>query len=268
MIEAVLQGKNFAKNIVSIPAKVPIIKFRDDIAKMDITLNLNQDVSIRNTQLVRDYAKIDWRFPQLAMALKKWARENRVASAADKTISSYSWTLMTIHYLQVVEPPFLPSLQKLVPRRYDARNNVRQTISNWCCYPTEWMSNNTSNLRQLLKGLFRYYGYVFRYDQHVISVREGRVLDRASMPGAYVPGAVAGCSAPPPPTTGGQWSSYLCIEEPFTRSNTTRSVHDKEQFQRILELLRMSSNALRGVRISLFNVIADDIDFPIKYYSK
>lgn len=263
MIESVLQNKHFAKDIVTIPAKVPIIKFRDDIAKMDITLNLNQDVSIRNTQLIRDYAKVDWRFPHLAMIMKEWARENHVCSAIDKTISSYSWTLMVIHYLQVCDPPVLPSLQKLIPRRYDSRTSVKQTITNWRRYPIKWHSNNTSNLRQLLKGLFRYYGYVFRFDQNVISVREGKVLDRASMPGAAAAAAAAAASGS---ACGGQWGSFLAIEEPFNRSNTTRSVHDKEQFQRIIELLRMSSNALRGVRISLFNVIADDIYFPIKYH--
>lgn len=248
MVEDLLKGKNFAKDIVSIPAKVPIIKFKDNISKLDITLNLNQDVSIRNTQLVRDYSKMDWRFPYLAMIIKQWARENRIASAIEKTISSYSWTLMVIHYLQICDPPVLPSLQKLNQRRYDHRNDIHQAINNWRRYPTRWQSHNNQNLRQLLKGLFRYYGYSFRYDQYVISIREGRVLERSSFN-----------------DESNQWNSFLCIEEPFTGSNTTRSVHDKEKFDRIVELFRMASNALRGVRISLFNVIVDDLAFPISY---
>lgn len=107
-IEKILQSKNFAQNIVLIPARVPIIKFKDNICNMNVTLNLNQEVSIRNTQLIRDYSKMDWRFPQLAMIIKEWARENRINSAVEKSISPYSWTLMVIHYLQAVEPPVLP----------------------------------------------------------------------------------------------------------------------------------------------------------------
>ena len=109
------------------------------------------------------------------------------------------------------------------------------------------------NLRQLLKAMFRYYGYVFQYDQHVISIREGRALDRSD--GFAVNEG----------DHHSQWNAFLCIEEPFTRANTARSVHDKEKFDRIMELFRMSSNALRGVRISLFSVIADDINCPITY---
>lgn len=253
----VLKHKNFAKNITSVPAmgpfRVPIIRFKDDISKLDITLNLNSEVSIRNTQLIRDYAKMDWRFAYLAMIMKQWARENRINSAKDHTVSNYSWTLMVIHYLQVCEPPVLPCLQKLVSRRYDQHNSIDQAMSNWRRYPAKWRSNNNSNLRQLLKGLFRYYGYTFKYDQHVISVREGRALDRSSVYTAN------------PEDRHNPWNSFLCVEEPFNRSNTTRSLNDKDKFDRMIELLRMSYNALRGVRISLFNVIADDLDFPITY---
>lgn len=254
-IENVLRGKNFAQNIKVIPAKVPIIKFKDSICKLDVTLNLNQDVSIRNSQLIRDYAKMDWRFPHLAMIMKEWARENRINSAVAKGISSYSWTLMVIHFLQVCEPPVLPCLQKMIPRRYDSRTPIEQAMNIWRRPPTKWQSNNTSNLRQLIKALFRYYGYVFSYDQHVISVREGKVLDRTQF---LRPNSTS-------EDMNFAWNSYLCIEEPFNRTNTSRSVHDKEVFDRIIDLFRTSSNALKGNRISLFNIIVDDLEFPINY---
>lgn len=254
-IEDVLHGKNFAKDIKVIPARVPIIKFKDAICNLDVTLNLNQDVSIRNSQLIRDYAKMDWRFPHLAMIMKHWAHENHIDSAVDKGISSYSWTLMVIHFLQVCEPPVLPCLQKTISRRYDSRTNIDQAMAIWRRPPNRWTSHNTNNLRQLLKALFRYYGYVFAYDQHLISVREGKVLDRAQMYRAGGNGE----------EVSNAWSSYLCVEEPFTRSNTTRSVHDKETFDRIVELFRTSLNALKGNRISLFNVLVNDLDFPLNY---
>ena len=124
LIEKFLQSKNFAKDIVSIPAKVPIIKFKDDITKLNITLNLNQEVSIRNTQLIRDYAKLDWRFPYLAMVMKQWARENHINNALEKTISNYSWTLMVVHFCRFATRRCCPACTSSLPAAI-----IRATLS-------------------------------------------------------------------------------------------------------------------------------------------
>ncbi|KAH9417764.1 Zinc finger, CCHC domain-containing protein [Dermatophagoides pteronyssinus] len=267
-IEKILQNKNFAKNIVLIPARVPIIKFQDIICNMNVTLNLNQEVSIRNTQLIRDYSKMDWRFPQLAMIIKEWARENRINSAVEKSISPYSWTLLVIHYLQAIEPPVLPCLQKMSPQRYNIDINIDEERNIWRQPPIKWQSKNNNSLKQLMKGFFRYFGYVFRYDQHIISIREGKVLNRIyhrSSSSSTTTSSSGGGGGNEGDNLAIQWNSLMCVEEPFNRSNTTRCVKDYSTFERIKELLRMSSNALKGNRISLFNIIVDDLDFPIKY---
>ena len=266
-IEKILQNKNFAKNIVLIPARVPIIKFQDIICNMNVTLNLNQEVSIRNTQLIRDYSKMDWRFPQLAMIIKEWARENRINSAVEKSISPYSWTLLVIHYLQAIEPPVLPCLQKMSPQRYNIDINIDEERNIWRQPPIKWQSKNNNSLKQLMKGFFRYFGYVFRYDQHIISIREGKVLNRIyhRSSSSSTTTSSGGGGGNEGDNLAIQWNSLMCVEEPFNRSNTTRCVKDYSTFERIKELLRMSSNALKGNRISLFNIIVDDLDFPIKY---
>lgn len=258
-IEAFLQGKGFAENVQLIPAKVPVIKFRDTITGLNITLNLNQEVSIRNSQLIRDYCKADWRFAPLAMVFKRWAQENRICNAVEQTISPYSWTLMTVHYLQTCEPPVLPCLQKLNPRRYEQhRGDIFKAIKAWRHQPARpWASRNNQTLRQLLKGLFRYYGYTFNYPQHIISVREGRVLDRSAFSRRTVVDGKAEFWLP------NYWTSHLAIEEPFTKTNTACSVHDKLKFDRIIDLFRLSSGTLRGQRVSLYDIIVDDVFFPL-----
>lgn len=45
----------------------------------------------------------------------------------------------------------------------------------------------------------------------------------------------------------GHWK-YLSIEEPFDRTNTARSVYDKETFDRILSVFRISHYTLRQQR--------------------
>lgn len=253
-VEKLLHTKAFALNIKLITARVPIIKLYDKINKLNVTLNLNQEVSIRNTILIRDYVKMDWRLAPLVMVLKQWAKENHINSAVDKSISNYSWTLMVVHYLQVVEPPVLPCLQKLNPRRYDPRQPIEQAVLAWRKPPPKWRSNNNSNLRTLLRSMLHYYAYGFHYDQDVISIREGHAIRKD---------VVIATSRDVPSRL--QWNSFLCLEEPFSRANTTRSVHDKEVFDHIIELMRMACTALKGFRTSLFSIIADDINNPITY---
>lgn len=48
---------DFVTSLQIIKAKVPILKFFDSISKIEVTLNVNKSVSIRNTQLILDYTK-------------------------------------------------------------------------------------------------------------------------------------------------------------------------------------------------------------------
>lgn len=46
------------------------------------------------------YVTVDERVPMLIMAIKLWAKKNNVYDAHLGLLSSYSWTLMVINYLQ------------------------------------------------------------------------------------------------------------------------------------------------------------------------
>ena len=57
---------------------------------------------------------VDWRVRPLVVVVKLWAREHEINDAKSMTISSYSLTLMVIHYLQSgVHPPVLTCLQRV-----------------------------------------------------------------------------------------------------------------------------------------------------------
>ena len=90
----------FVKNPIVILAKVPILKFTDSASGLEVDLNVNNIVGIRNTQLVECYTRLDWRVQPLVLTFKKWARQNGINDAHNKTISSYTIVLMVIHYLQ------------------------------------------------------------------------------------------------------------------------------------------------------------------------
>lgn len=81
-------------------AKVPILKFKDKETGFEIDLNCNNAVGIRNTRLLHCYARLDWRIRPLVIMVKLWAQANNINDAKNMTVSSYSWVLMVIHFLQ------------------------------------------------------------------------------------------------------------------------------------------------------------------------
>lgn len=81
-------------------AKVPILKFTDKNTGFEIDLNCNNSVGIRNTHLLHCYARLDWRVRPLVIMVKLWAQANNINDAKNMTVSSYSWALMVINYLQ------------------------------------------------------------------------------------------------------------------------------------------------------------------------
>jgi terminal uridylyltransferase len=73
---------------------------------------------LSNTALLRAYTSIDERVADLGLAIKLWAKGNSLNDASQGTLSSYSWIVMMLHYLQRTEPPVVPFLQTVRPRSY------------------------------------------------------------------------------------------------------------------------------------------------------
>ncbi|GFO36881.1 poly(a) RNA polymerase gld-2-like protein a [Plakobranchus ocellatus] len=215
-----------------IRAKVPILKFYDQVSGVECDLNINNLVGIRNTHLLRHYAYMDWRVRPLMLFVKKWARFHDINDASKKTISSYSLTLMLIHYLQAgINPPVLPCLQQLKPEMFSSKTDVRK-LSLSLQEKANFTSKNQATLGELFLGFLNYYTYVFSYGTHVISIRKGKCVNRNEV-------RTLGDSM--------QWK-YLNIEEPFEGSNTARSVYDLHVFTRIMRVFKASYSFLEKSR--------------------
>lgn len=155
-----------------IRAKVPILKFRDAYTQVDVDLNCNNTVGIRNTHLLNSYSQLDWRVRPLALVVKLWAQHHNINNAKDMTISSYSLVLMVIHYLQQgAEPPVLPCLQKAFPDKFRAHDHIN-SIPITEKMPT-FTSNNHDSLGKLFHGFLDYFANKFTYIEETISVRTG-----------------------------------------------------------------------------------------------
>ena len=126
---------DFIEQLELIQAKVPILKFYDSIQNLEVDLNCNNAVGIRNTHLLYCYSRskttvwlistnntkqkkyvwcfsfwkyflkyfaVDWRVRPLVLVVKLWAQSQNINDAKNMTISSYSLVLMVIHFLQCI----------------------------------------------------------------------------------------------------------------------------------------------------------------------
>ncbi|XP_063912334.1 poly(A) RNA polymerase gld-2 homolog A-like isoform X2 [Zophobas morio] len=213
-------------------AKVPILKFKNKDTGFKVDLNCNNIVGIQNTRLLYSYAQLDWRVRPLVVIVKIWAQANNINDAKNMTISSYSWTLMVIHFLQCgVFPPVLPCLHNLYPEEFNSQENRTMDVQGEIEGLKDYESENTRCLGDLLIGFFHYYSY-FNYQHYAISVRTGSRLP------------VDLCKqAKSPKNDPHQWK-FLCIEEPFDLSNTARSVFDVEIFKHIKQVIIASYKEL------------------------
>ena len=102
------------------------------------------------------YSQLDQRVRPLVLALKKWAKNNNINEARLQTLSSYTLSLMLIHYLQCgVSPPVLPCLQKSHPRLFNPDSDIF-SLPYSLPDPT-YTSNNRESLGKLFVGFFQYY---------------------------------------------------------------------------------------------------------------
>jgi poly(A) RNA polymerase GLD2 len=171
----------------------------------------------------------------MVMAVKKWAGSRNINDASHGTLSSYSLVLMIIHYLQCgANPPVLKSLQREYPNHFRGDSDVddlpkfqpsREILQN--------NSRNKQSLGQLLEGFFHYYAEIFSWSTLIISVREARCLQIRNFPDFR--------------------DKFICIEEPFERTNTSRAVYEVGKFQLIKREFNRAHNKLLE-RLSLQHI--------------
>ncbi|XP_068594468.1 poly(A) RNA polymerase GLD2 [Brachionichthys hirsutus] len=212
LLQGLLNSLSYIGRNQLIRAKVPILRFNEKGSDLEFDLNINNTVGIRNTFLLRSYAHADERVRPMIVVVKKWARHSHINDASKGTLSSYALVLMMLHYLQTVREPVLPSLQRDYPGCFDPDMDIDMVPDGSKNIPS-YNSRNQSSLGELLLGFLRYYAVHFRWNEQVISVREGKVLPKNN----YF-----------------EWrNKYICVEEPFERNNVARAVHEKIKFDAI-----------------------------------
>jgi hypothetical protein len=101
--------------------------------------------------LIGNYIAQDPRVRPLLLLIKKWTKAKGIANTQNSTISSYSWTLLVIHFLLVYKIDRSPILSFVT--QADLAHEMTQTQMLDDSAPA-----NSMNLAQLFFSFFIYYG--------------------------------------------------------------------------------------------------------------
>ena len=184
-------------------AKVPVLVLEFE-SKITCDVSVFRLLPAYNTKLLRAYAELVPALPSLVIAVKRWAKQRKLAQTFQQYISSYSWTLMVIFFLQVKYR--IPSLHQLYKKQQppkttevyafdfvDPKREFKE-VDQVTGVSRENGENGENGaqveqtppepvppeLPKLFGEFFRYFGEDFRWDTDVVSVRLGFPAERKS----------------------------------------------------------------------------------------
>ncbi|EUB55111.1 Poly(A) RNA polymerase gld-2 A [Echinococcus granulosus] len=231
-----LRKCSFIRSCNLIRAKVPILKFRDQLSGIECDLNVNNVVGIYNTHLLAMYTRVDSRLRPLGVFVKHWAQKMDVHDGSRGRLSTYPLLLMLIQFLQCgCSPPVLPNLQARFPKIFDYERPVKELDMRLQLPWDEMCSANTSTLSELFAGFIAYYA-TFDFARWAISIRCGQPL----------PIDVAIRCLPPHEQAHTAASFKIFVEEPFCKANAARSLYDETVLGQIQCAFSCTDGVLRA----------------------
>jgi DNA polymerase sigma len=172
-------------------ARVPILKVSDPVSGFQIDLCLNNELVHHNTDLLRAYIGQDPRVRPLCLLVKYWAKRRGINETYRGTLSSYTYVLLIISFLQTRSPPVLPCLQRMESGKHvDSRvvlpeHTVCSADGVECNVyfdhsVTKYDTQNQESMGELFIAFLHYYAFEFDFRRSVACVRLGKSISRLS----------------------------------------------------------------------------------------
>ncbi|KAL7009365.1 hypothetical protein EMMF5_000996 [Cystobasidiomycetes sp. EMM_F5] len=141
-------------------------------AGIQLDLSFENHAALENTSLIQAYCRVDDRLRPVVMFVKLWAKQRRICSARDGTLSSYTWTILILHYLtNVLQPPLLPNLQHLAClHRAQIPSYESSFITESDILAKYWTQDNNDSIGKIIIGFFEHFHTLYRYGRDVISL--------------------------------------------------------------------------------------------------
>lgn len=157
-------------------ARVPILKLRFEQV-LDVDLSWNNPKPLLNTRLLKTYSQMHPLVKDLGITVKLWAKAAGICDATNSSLSSYSFTLLVLYFLQVhrdVQLPVLPVEAFEDERQEQPDERLVSAMAIW----HRWQCN--LSLPDMMLRFFAFYSShgedAFQWGTEVVSVRCGSRL--------------------------------------------------------------------------------------------
>ncbi|XP_053395690.1 terminal uridylyltransferase 7-like [Mercenaria mercenaria] len=201
-------------------AKVPSVLFTSPCGSLQCQITVGNQLACQTSQYLAIYSQLDERLRKLAVTFKYWAKVCEVDSQDRGSLPAYCFGLMTIFYLQQIQPPVLPVLWKDLSEQALKRPKTKEDVQNMFAELKQevWSSNNEHAVGTLWKDMLMFYGVHFDLAENIICVRSLKVIPRAEK----------------------KWKSRrVAIEDPFSsKRNVARSLQNLRMFDYFYNCLR------------------------------
>ena len=217
-------------------ARVPIIMFVDTgVTGIHCDVCINNELALRNTQLLKAYSQIDERVRLIAYVVKTWSKRRRINEPSDGTLSSYAYLLLLLSRLQSVG--MLPYLQSL-PEDWSGQEGFGEHSGKgsrvkspngqeWDTYFYDPSANGLAralakgckiSIGQILVEFFWHYAFERSFRREVVSVRiKGGSISKDAKVDEY----------------GWKRNARLSIEDPFEHAYDVAHVIRDDTLKRI-----------------------------------
>eukprot|EP00928_Gymnodinium_smaydae_P067334 TRINITY_DN5029_c0_g1_i1.p1 TRINITY_DN5029_c0_g1~~TRINITY_DN5029_c0_g1_i1.p1 ORF type:complete len:717 (+),score=195.87 TRINITY_DN5029_c0_g1_i1:208-2358(+) len=214
-------------------ANVPLVKFTDVRSGIEVDFCINNNLGVRNSLLLLTYCNYDKRALQVGRMIKDWAKRREIVGTADGYLNSYAYMLLTIYYMQSLQPPVLPNLQAMAIDPVYVQDNKWGCEDRWDTKFVEDIeglarSENTQTVAELVSGFLQFYSEGFNWRQNAVSMRlnrSGGSIDKFSLATS---------------TNEEQWY----IEDPFDLKHNLAGKCTRAGRKRILEEMRRTYEGL------------------------
>ena len=154
-------------------ARVPIVRLVHAATGIQCDVSIGNEAALQKTALLNVYSKSEPLFRELCLLVKHWARKRKLNSPRDNTLSSYTWTLLVIHFLQRRQPALLPmidtpTLQAANLKKFEQKKKtaVGGTV------------NRPTSAAKLLYEFFSFFAELDPATYGTISIRVGHLMQR------------------------------------------------------------------------------------------
>jgi len=134
-----------------------------------IDFSVNAAVPMYNAALLTECGQLEPRAKALILLVKRWAKDRGICHAAKGHLSPYTWGLLTIFFLQVVDEdgPFLPRLSSF-KLASGLMNHHSNDAASWS------RSSSSISVGDLFKKFMYFYSSDFNWRAEAVSIRAAK----------------------------------------------------------------------------------------------